>query len=741
MPLSRPSFRATLEMILGNATELVRLCMDYFPDVRRHLPSSPDLVDGINKLLSLHEPEEILRVLETSKTWKDRLNRYRHLLTSESSDFAPNSQASPRSSLPPQSYFFGREKELKEIADAIAPDARTWGALIDGPGGIGKTALAVRAGHIASAEQFSVKIFLSAKERELRSTGEQPLLDFMLPSYQEILKELARELGDESLARAELSERANAIRRSLISRRILLIIDNVETLEETERVRLYQFLSRLPPTCKAIVTSRRRSDIDARTIRVDRLVLEEALDLINELARHNRYLAMASAADRQLLYELTNGNPLLIQWVVGQLGRLDSKCRTILDACNFLRVAPAGNDPLEYIFGDLIGTLTDSELMILSALVHFSRPTNINWLSAVTGIAPQAIETALDDLTNRSMIISKYDNHTFFLPSNAAAFLQKQKPSLIKQTASRLCDSAYQKILTSGGRTNFDGLRALEDEWFALEAAFPLLLELDNDRIQILCEMLYPFLDFSGRWDEGLTLSHRAEQKALDAGDHISAGWRTYQAAWLYYSRGQFQEASAIAQRCDYHWRMAAPDDRLKAILLRLRGAIYKLGGDYAAARTAYQESLGLRRSMPYQGSDTAIALTALAHIERHLGNHAGAQSLYHEALIIAQVVDNPEIIAGTLGSLAQLALDQQNWPEAERLTHESLTVSEMIGNQIFIASDCMCMARALFHGGKFTESLRYIYRGIDIFSKLQQHEHLNDAKEFLEKIQEVIPG
>jgi hypothetical protein len=37
-------------------------------------------------------------------------------------------------------FFFGREKELQSIAEAISPEARTWGALIDGPGGIGKTA-------------------------------------------------------------------------------------------------------------------------------------------------------------------------------------------------------------------------------------------------------------------------------------------------------------------------------------------------------------------------------------------------------------------------------------------------------------------------------------------------------------------------------------------------------------------------------------------------------------------------
>jgi hypothetical protein len=47
--------------------------------------------------------------------------------------------------LPTLQPFFGREDELRKIADALDPDSRTWGALIDGPGGMGKTSLAVRA--------------------------------------------------------------------------------------------------------------------------------------------------------------------------------------------------------------------------------------------------------------------------------------------------------------------------------------------------------------------------------------------------------------------------------------------------------------------------------------------------------------------------------------------------------------------------------------------------------------------
>ncbi|MCI5159209.1 MAG: ATP-binding protein, partial [Candidatus Electrothrix sp. AUS1_2] len=93
-----------------------------------------------------------------------------------------------RSNIPQQSLFFGRTKELTTIAEAISPEARTWGVLIDGPGGIGKTALAIRAGHDAPARDFERRIFLSAKVRELTPTGEQPLDDFSLRDYLSLLE-------------------------------------------------------------------------------------------------------------------------------------------------------------------------------------------------------------------------------------------------------------------------------------------------------------------------------------------------------------------------------------------------------------------------------------------------------------------------------------------------------------------------------------------------------------------------
>src|SRR5262249_14347687 len=253
-------------------------------------------------------------------------------------------------------------------------------------------------GKVGTRAHYPYKIFLSAKVRQLTPAGEQPLEDFMLPNYMALLNELASELGEDQVAKIPENERANAVRRLLTSRRALLLIDNLETFPDAERNRLFQFLGRLPPGCKAIVTSRRRTDLDARIVRLDRLAQRDALALLAALATTTRHLAAAGEAGWQTLYEITTGNPLLLRWTAGQLGRPGSQCRTVAEVCDYVQHAPPGNDPLDYIFGDLLDTFTPSETAVLAVLTHFTQPAPVQWIADVAQlVAPQA-QTALEDL-------------------------------------------------------------------------------------------------------------------------------------------------------------------------------------------------------------------------------------------------------------------------------------------------------------------------------------------------------
>ncbi len=326
--------------------------------------------------------------------------------------------------LPPLYSFFGREKELQTIADALAPEARTWGALIDGPGGMGKTSLAIRAAELVPPNRFKQIIFLSAKERELTSDGQRPLTGFVLPSYLQMLNELANQLGQPELAKLAEEERTLRLQQKLQTADALLIFDNLESLSSEHRDQLFAFVGRLPHGCKAIVTSRRRTDVDARIIRLEKLDKKAALDPLTELALDRPLLAKATEQDRLYLYEETGGNPLLLRWIAGQLGK--GRCRTVNSALEFIRSAPAGNDPLEFIFGDLLETFTETETKVLAALAHFTSKVEVKFIAELAEVSNGAAQTALGDLANRALVIPDEEEKKLFPRAHGSRLLAEQ---------------------------------------------------------------------------------------------------------------------------------------------------------------------------------------------------------------------------------------------------------------------------------------------------------------------------
>ncbi len=417
----------------------------------------------------------------------------------------PNHHLPTGSTLPNQEYFFGRADELKIIASALSHESRTWGALIDGPGGIGKTALAIKAAHDTPADLFERKIFITAKVRELNAEGEAKLTDFTRPTYLAMLDELGKELGVEGLEKLPPDYRTNPLRLVLAGKKALIIFDNLETLPEDERTRLFQFLSRLPEGNKAIVTSRRRTDVDARIVRLDRLARDEALLLIAELAAKYPRLARVSQQECDDLYAITQGNPLLIRWIAGQLWREGSQCRTITEACAFIDKAPKGNDPLEYIFGDLLETFTADETKVLAALTYFTLPAKLKWIADMTTLPERAAETALEDLTDRSILTSDLSAQTYFLPPLTAKFVRTRRPEAVTQTGDALTDRAYALVMQyGGGSKDYEKFPILDAEWDFISAALPRLLTGGNDRLQTVCNQLNQFLNFTGRWDDWL---------------------------------------------------------------------------------------------------------------------------------------------------------------------------------------------------------------------------------------------
>jgi tetratricopeptide (TPR) repeat protein len=634
--------------------------------------------------------------------------------TKASGSGGARSSANIPHNLPRLQAFFGREAELQKIATALAPEARGWGALIDGPGGMGKTALAIRAAELVPAGRFQRIIFLSSKERELTADGQRSLGYFVLPSYLEMLNAIARELGQPELAKAPESERSEVVLRALREVEVLLVLDNLETLPETDRDKLFAFLDRLPQGCSAIVTSRRRADAMASILRLDRLDWPAAQALLADLAQTNARLAPTTEPDRRALYGETGGNPLLMRWVVGQLGL--GRCQTLAAALAFLRRAPAENNPLEFVFGDLLDTFTANETQVLAALTHFTQLMPAKIIAELARLNEAAAQGALSDLANRALVLPDSEERHFALVPLVADFLRKQKPEVVAETGNRLEQRAYALIVENGYEKH-DRFPVLEADWPTVAAAIPLVLAGPNPRLQTVCDALSTFLNFTGRWDERLSLNQQAEARAIAAGDLDNAGWRAFFVGMVHCLRQQADAVLACADRAATHWQAAGARERATAI--RLRGIGHELKQDYPAAISTHREALDLYRSLSTESQDVARTLNDLAGVERLSGDFAAAERDSREALRVARAADYAEGVATYPGNLAGLALDQNDWPGAATLAREALPLAEKLGRQQLIAWYYSCIAQALVRQGRASEALPYARRAVAIYTQL----------------------
>ncbi|HKU76789.1 MAG TPA: tetratricopeptide repeat protein [Pyrinomonadaceae bacterium] len=625
-------------------------------------------------------------------------------------------QTSIPHNLPSLQPFFGREYELRKIAEALHPERRTWGALVDGPGGMGKTSLAVRAAYDASQDAFDRIAFVSLKSRELDDDGVRDLSGFLVSGLAELLNELARELGHAQIAKVPEDQRARRLLDTLRGTRTLLILDNLESLLKTERDTVFTFVNRLPPGCKAILTSRGRIGSGAEELILEKLSEEAALATLESLAESNPALANTSGSERLKLYTETAGKPLLLRWTAGQIGR--GNCVTFTDAIEYLRSCPEDNDPLEFIFGDLVEDFTESETSLLCALTYFTLPAKVEHLVEVSECSQSDANRALRSLVNRSLVVPSEEFKTFALVPLVADFLRKKKPEVVIETGDQLENRAYG-LVVENGYEKYDRFPVLDAAWPTVAAAMSRFISGNNERLQTICVALDDFLHFTGRWDEWLALSRDREVRALAVKDFLNAGWGAYKAGFIHVMRGQSSEVFVCADRAESHWRDAQADVGEGALAIQLRGMGHRLTKNYGAAITAYCIALNLFTATGRETENVIVVLLNLANAKRLSGDLDSAERDYQEALQIARAIDSLQCVTASTGSLARLELSRGEWLCAEAFAVEALSLSEKLGRIDFVGVNSYFLAAALVGQGRKIEAFPHAQRAVEIFTAL----------------------
>jgi predicted ATPase/transcriptional regulator with XRE-family HTH domain/Tfp pilus assembly protein PilF len=147
--------------------------------------------------------------------------------------------------------------------------------------------------------------------------------------------------------------------------------------------------------------------------------------------------------------------------------------------------------------------------------------------------------------------------------------------------------------------------------------------------------------------------------------------------------------------------RRELDDQQGAASSLHSLGTAMAEQGEYAAAEIVYRESLAIRRQL---GDKQGVAgsLNALGMLASELGDDAAAASLHAESLALARELGDQKGIANSLNNLGNIADARGDFEDAERLHHESLAIMRELDDRQGIAASLNNLGRIAYERGTY---------------------------------------
>jgi predicted ATPase/DNA-binding SARP family transcriptional activator len=202
------------------------------------------------------------------------------------------------------------------------------------------------------------------------------------------------------------------------------------------------------------------------------------------------------------------------------------------------------------------------------------------------------------------------------------------------------------------------------------------------------------------------------------------AGLRLGGALWpFWYTRGYSAEARQHLQRIlDHPGAQEATPER--ALVLNAAGTISNQLSNYPTARALLEESLSIRKQ---SGNQTAIssALNSLGNVYYALGELDEAQKRYEEALRHARDADRAQHIAWSLTCLGDLAQARGESAEAVQIHEEALSIRRAGGDQHSIGFSLMKLAEAVCGLGDCDRAHQYQEEALRLFQELGSKLHI----------------
>lgn len=671
----------------------------------------------------------------------------------------------PRRDLPArQTSFVGRTLELAELTHLLAaPNCRL--VTIIGPGGIGKTRLALEAAE-------------AVRETFAEGMAFVPLQ--ALSAEESVAPALAVAVGCTLLGQGDVRDQ---VARFLRPARMLLVMDNFEHLLG-EAPWLGELLAEAPEL-RILVTSRTALNLREEwryplaglgmpAGEVDDPRQSDAVRLFVERAQQvRREFSFESERDGVVqLCRITEGLPLALElaavWVktLSCAGIAAEIERNIAFLATDLRNVPARHRSMQAAFDHSWALLTEDERRVFQRLAvfrgGFSREAAEQVADATLPLMSSLVDKSLvrreaDARFQLHELLRQYANDQLrSAPEEAAHTYAAHREFYLAFVAARFdaLSGGAQRAATAEIAADLDNIRAA---WSGAVA------EGDAEPLGRVAHPLTIFFDFCARCREGLALLEEG-LPVLRAAAGSPTGDRMLASMLVNIVRMNHRLARVPAMRAvleeaeERYARLGGPpppgqmtDPQLWRTLLTL------IDGDYAAAArlsaevirrntaddrpgnlsyawwmraaaTMWQADLDAAGEYARQCSEAALKVgdrwllagcrNMQGHVATARGDYAEARQHYEARFAIREEFDDREGMGTALGHLAKIAALQGDLVEAERLYRASLAIARDISDQISIANALNGLGLMACATGDYATAGRHFAEGLSLMAE-----------------------
>jgi predicted ATPase/DNA-binding CsgD family transcriptional regulator len=592
-------------------------------------------------------------------------------------------EGKPAHNLPLQfTSFIGRVREIAQIRRELA---RSRLVTLTGPGGIGKTRLALRAAE-EEVGAFPDGIWFV----DLAAVQDEALVP----------DAVARALG----VRERPSEALMATLQGAIGERhLLLIVDNCEHLIARCAI-LTDTLLRACPELRIVSTSREALGIGPERVwrvppmRAPHVAAGATLEELHQSEAVALFVERASAAQTEFLpsdksaaaigeiCRRLDGIPLAIELAAARAKHLTIQqiAEHLDDQLSLLsrgsRSSPSRQQTLRSTIDWSYRLLSDPERLLFDRLSVFAGGWTLEAALAVCAgdaIGRSDVLDLLSQLVDKSLVIAELGvperarYRTFeTLHEYAREQLRGRGQHAVDATERRhvaFFVSLAERAHTRLGVIGDDWLEQLAREQDNFRAALGRTVDSrDGEHAERLAGALYPFWLMRG---------------------HLTEGRR-----WLSQAVQAPEAAVGVAR---LRWRARA---------LNGLGAIAFAQGDYAAALGAFSAAFEQWREAGDQAG-MAFAAMGLGNTQSYLGNPAAGRDMLEDGISAARQTRQPVSLSLGLGFLSRIEQDARNLERARQLAEEAVEVASGCGFTRGVCSSLVYLGDVLHEQGDFARA------------------------------------